>query len=113
MLLGQAPWQSPHQTVVTDIEESVLGSADVGHHHVVGGRATVFVLLAGEDVEGGHVDLGMSVLSSLGSGGIDDLARSILDDDVSTLLDGRALSGVREGSSGFSHDCFGREKETH
>jgi len=40
-------------------------AADVGHIHVVGGRAKIFELLAREDVDGDEVDLGVAVLARL------------------------------------------------
>lgn len=45
--------------------ELVLLATDVGNVHVVGGRAQLFELLAGEDVDGNQVNLGVSVLASL------------------------------------------------
>merc|ERR1719353_1575139 len=54
--------------------------------HVVGGRRDILLLGASEDVEGDHVDLGVTVLTSLGSGGLHDLAGTVLDDDERPLL---------------------------
>ena len=45
--------------------ELVFLATDVGHVHVVGGRAQFFQLLAGEDVDGDEMDLGVAVLASL------------------------------------------------
>lgn len=81
--------------------ELVLLAADVGHVHVVGGGAQLFQLLRGEDVDGDQVDLGVTVLASLGGGHLDDLARAVLDDNESVLPQGRALHGVGGGGTGI------------
>lgn len=80
--------------VPIDTYELVFATGDVGDIHVVGGRAEIFVLLLGEDVEGDKVDLGVTVLASLGGGHIDDLAGTALDDNVTVLAQSRALHGV-------------------
>lgn len=67
----------------------------------MGGRAKFFELLAGEDVEGNQVDLGVTVLASLGGRHIDDLAGAVLDDDETVLSQGRTLHGVGERSAGI------------
>lgn len=71
------------EEIVVDVRELVLSASDVGHVHVVGGGAEILELLSGEDVDGDQVDLGVSVLSSLGGAHLDNLARAALDDDVS------------------------------
>jgi hypothetical protein len=60
----------------------------------VGGGAEIFELLAGEDVNGDQMDLGVTVLSGLGGGHLDDLAGAVLDADETVLPQGRALHGV-------------------
>lgn len=77
-----------------DTYELVFATADVGDVHVVGGRAKIFVLLLGEDVEGDEVDLGVTVLTSLGGRHIDDLAGTALDDNVTVLAQGGTLHRV-------------------
>lgn len=67
-----------------------LATSDVGDIHVVGGRAQLLKLLAGEDVDGDQVDLGVTVLASLGGGHVNDLARAVLDADVAVLAQSRA-----------------------
>lgn len=57
------------------------------------GRAEIFQFLAGEDVDGNQVDLGVTVLASLGGRHFDDFARAVLDDDEAVLPQGRALHG--------------------
>lgn len=79
----------------------VLLAQDVGDVHVVGGWAELLQLLAGEDVDGSQMDLGVSVLSSLGGGHVDDLARAVLDADETVLSQGRALHWVGGGGAGI------------
>ena len=67
----------------------------MGDVHVVGGGRQILQLLAGEDVKGDQVDLGVAVLAGLGSRHVDDLARAALDDNVAVLPQRRALH--REG----------------
>ena len=54
--------------------ELVLATGDVGDVHVVGGRAKLLKLLAGEDVEGDEMDLGVTVLASLRGRHLNNLA---------------------------------------
>ena len=58
---------------VVDVDELVLLTLDVGDVHVVGRGRDVLKLLAGEDVDGDKVDLGVTVLAGLGGGHVDDL----------------------------------------
>ena len=67
----------------------------------MGGRAEIFQLLLGEDVDGDQMDLGVTVLSGLGGGHLDNLARAVLDDDEAVLPQGRTLHGVRLGGTGI------------
>lgn len=62
----------------------------------MGRRAEIFELLASEDVNGDQVNLGVTVLASLGGRHVHDLAGTALDDDKAVLSQGRALH--REGS---------------
>ena len=80
--------------------ELVLAAGDVGDVHVVGGRAEIFELLAGEDVDGDEMDLGVTVLAGLGGRHVDDLAGAALDTDEAVLAEGRALHGVRRRRAG-------------
>lgn len=82
------------ETVVGDIEELVFTTGDVGNVHVVGGGRKIFQLLAGEDIEGNDVNLGVTVLASLGGRHINDLAGTTLDDNVTVLSQSGALHGV-------------------
>lgn len=76
----------------------VLLAGDVGDVHVVGGGREILKLLAGEDVGGDKMNLGVTVLASLGGRHVDDLAGAALDDDVTVLAQSRALHG--EGGRG-------------
>lgn len=76
----------------------VLLAGDVGDVHVVGGGGQILQLLASEDINGDDVDLGVTVLASLGGRHVDDLARAALDDNVTVLPQSRALHG--EGGRG-------------
>lgn len=67
-----------------------LATGDVRDIHVVGGGAKLLKLLAGEDVNGDQVDLGVTVLASLGGGHVDDLAGTVFDADVAVLAKSRA-----------------------
>lgn len=68
----------------------------------MGGGAQLLKLLAGEDVDGDQVDLGVTVLASLGGGHVDDLARAVLDADEAVLAQSRALHGEGGGSTSIS-----------
>ena len=52
-------------------------------------------------IDGDKVDLGVTVLASLGGGHVNDLARAVLDDDETVLPQSRALHGVGLGSTGI------------
>ena len=67
----------------------------------MGGRGQVLELLAGEDVDGDQVDLGVTVLAGLGGGHVDDLARAVLDDDVTVLPQSGTLHRVGGGGTGI------------
>ncbi len=79
------------QETVVDIQQRIFGTVDVGDIHVVSGRRNIFQLLASEDVNGDHVDLGVTVLASLGGRHIDNLTGTTLDDNVTVLSQGRTL----------------------
>lgn len=78
----------------------VLAARDVRDVHVVGGRGQILQLLAGEDVDGDHVDLGVTVLARLRGGHFHDLAWATLDDDVAVLPQGRTLHRERGRRTG-------------
>lgn len=65
---------SPNPRVLlTNVDQLVLGAADVGDVHVVRRRRDVFVLLGSEDVDGDKVNLGVTVLARLGRRHVHDL----------------------------------------
>lgn len=68
----------------------------------MGGGAEILELLASEDIDGNQVNLGVTVLASLGGGHVDDLARAVLDADEAVLSEGRALHGERQRRTGVS-----------
>jgi hypothetical protein len=97
--LGKGPCQQSSISFASKSSHQLIFLAgDVGDIHVVGGGAKFFKLLAGEDVDGDEMDLGVAVLASLGSRHIDDLARTVLDHNEAVLPQGRALHG--EGGRG-------------
>lgn len=67
----------------------------------MGGWAQFFKLLPGEDIDGGKMDLGVTVLSSLGGAHINDLARTVFDDDEAVLSQSRALDRIRLRRTGI------------
>ena len=67
----------------------------------MGGGRQILELLAGEDVNGDQVDLGVTVLAGLGGRHVDNLAGTALDDDVAVLSQGRTLHGVGGGGTGI------------
>ena len=67
----------------------------------MGGGAEIFELLGSEDVNGNQMDLGVTVLSGLGGGHLDNLAGTVLDDDEAVLPQGRALHGEGLRSTGI------------
>ena len=74
-----------------------FATADVGDIHVVGRRTKVFELLAGKDVDGDEMHLGVAVLARLGGGHFHDLARTAFDDDETILPQGRTLHRIGGG----------------
>lgn len=51
----------------------------------MGGRAEILEFLASKDVDGDEVNLGVTVLTGLGGGHVDDLAGTVLDNDKTVL----------------------------
>lgn len=88
------------EETVLDVKELEFLPPNVGDVHVVGGGRNVFKLLAGEDVDGDKVDLGVTVLTSLGSGHVNDLARPALDNNVTVLPESGTLHREGLGSPG-------------
>ncbi len=85
-------------------DQLVFLALNVRDVHVVGGGAEIFEFLAGEDVDGDEMDLGVTVLAGLGGGHVDDLAGTALDDDKSVLSQGGTLHRI--GGRGASIDAL-------
>ena len=81
--------------------ELVFLAADVGNVHVMSGRAKIFQLLAGEDVNGNEMDLGVAVFAGLRGRHFDDLAGAVLDADETVLPQGGTLHGVGGRGTGI------------
>lgn len=79
----------------------VLLAGDDWDIHVVGRWAKLLKLLAGEDINGDQVDLGVSVLAGLGGRHVDNLTWTGLDADESVLSQGRTLHWVGGGRAGI------------
>lgn len=73
--------------------QGVFLARNVRNVHVVSRWGKILQLLAGEDVFSNEMNLGVSMLSRLRGGHVDDLARTLLDENVSTLPQGRTLHG--------------------
>jgi hypothetical protein len=72
----------------------VFLAGDVGHIHIVSGRAKLFQLLTSEDVNRDKVDLGVAMFPSLGGRHIDNFAGTVFNNNETVLPQGRALHGV-------------------
>ena len=70
-------------------------SRDIRDIHIMGRGAKFFQLFSGENVNRNKMDLGVTMFSSLRGGHVDNLARTVLDDNESVLSQGRALHRVR------------------
>lgn len=62
------------EAISRDVHKGVLHTLHERDVSGVGGRNNIFILLASENVNGGEVALGVTVLSSLGCGNSGDLA---------------------------------------
>ena len=79
----------------------VLATRDVRNVHVVGGRAKILQLLAGEDVDSDQMHLGVTVLAGLGRRHLNDLAWAVLDHHETVLPQGRTLHWEGGGRAGI------------
>lgn len=100
VVLGVTVSGHQRQETVVNVQQLVVLSRNVRNLHVVGRWGQVLQLLASEDVNGDQVDLGVTVLTGLGGGHVDNLTRSALDDNVTVLSQSRTLHW--EGQSGTS-----------
>jgi len=101
VVTGVASIVHQRQEAVLNIKQLEVPTLDVWHFHVVCGWTDVFEFLAGENVEGDHVDFGVTVLAGLGGGHLDNLAGTALDHDESVLPECRALHGEGLGRTGI------------
>jgi len=90
------------EETVVDVDKLVFNAVDVGDIHVVGGWTDIFQFLSGKDIDSNEMDFCVTVLPSLGSGHVNDLAWSAFDDDMSVFPQGRALHRESEGRAGAS-----------
>ena len=74
--------------------ELVLLAANVGHVHVVSGRAQIFQLFAGEDINSNQMDFSMAVLAGFGGTHFHNLAGTLFDNNMTILTESGALHGV-------------------
>lgn len=85
-----------------DVNQLVVYPLDGGNIHVVGGRAHIFMLLVGKDVDANQVNLGMSVLAGLGGGHLHNFAGMSLQHNIPVLTQSRALHRVGGGGAGLA-----------
>lgn len=71
--------------VAFNVDNFPLGTVDNGNSGTVGRGNHIFVLFASENVGGGKVALGVTVLSRLGDGNVEDLAGLSLNHHVSMV----------------------------
>ncbi|EEQ41625.1 eukaryotic translation initiation factor 5A [Clavispora lusitaniae ATCC 42720] len=102
VVLGVTVVGHQRQETVVNVQQLVLGSGHVWNLHVVGGWRQVFQLLTSENVGGNQVDLGVTVLTSLGGGHVDNLTWSTLDDNVTVLSQSRTLHWEGQSGTGIS-----------
>jgi len=95
IILGGAVISHQVEETFIDVDKLIFITEDVRDIHVVGGRRDIFHFFAGEDVDGYKVDFGVTVLTGLRGGHLNDLAGTALDDDVPVLAKGRALHRER------------------
>ncbi len=69
--------------ITINIDNFPLGTVDNGDSGTMGRRNHIFILFSSENVSGSKVTLGMTVLSSLGDGNVENLAGMSLDHHVS------------------------------
>jgi len=84
------------QKTIINVSQAVFLPLNVRDVHVVCRWADIFQFFTRENVDGDEMDLGMSVLSSLGSRHIDDFAGAAFYDDMAVFAESRTLHGVGE-----------------
>lgn len=79
----------------------VFLTLNIGNIHVMSGRTKFFELLVREDIYCDEMNLGMTMLASLGGTHVHDFAGAAFDDDVTVLAKSRALHGISSGGAGI------------
>lgn len=100
VVLGVTISGHQRQETIVNVQQLVVASGHVWHVHVVGGWGQIFVLLASEDVDTNQVHLGVTVLTGLGGGHVDNLTWSTLDNNVSVLSQCGTLLWEGQSSTG-------------
>ena len=90
-------------TILLDVDDLPVGAGDDGDGSAVGAGDHILELLAGEDVGGDEVALGMAVLAGLGDGDGNDLAGLALDHDVSAYLRRRDMNRSVRKAEGYMY----------
>ena len=93
-------------SAILNIDNLPVGTVDNGDGGTVGGGNHIFVLLSSEDIGGDKVTLGVTVLSSLGDGDGEDLARLSLDHHVSVGCRNVETQGNRVSARCQHHYTF-------
>ena len=73
-------------TILPNINNLPLGTVNDGDSSSMRGGDHILKLLTGEDIGGGEVTFGVTVLSGLGDGDVEDLAGLSLDHDVAVEI---------------------------
>ena len=72
--------------VVLDVDEGIILAVNEWNLDIMGGWEVSFVTAASEEIGTGDTSLGVTVLSGLGFGDIDNTAWATLDEDIAALL---------------------------
>jgi hypothetical protein len=91
-----------HVALIVDVNESVLLLGLERSINVVTGGECALVFVGSEDINTGDHGLGGTVLSGLGSGETNDLARVTLDHDEGTVLEATSLNLLNTSGTGVS-----------
>jgi len=92
--------QKADKSIFRNVNQLILNTVNMWNVTVVRRRNNILKLLSSENVNSNKVALGMAMLPSLGSGDLNNLAGTVLDDDVAVLADGAGLLRVRLGGAG-------------
>lgn len=101
IILGVTIWGHQWQETVINVQQLEFLSSDVWDFHIVGGWRQILQFLTSEDINGNQVDLGVTVLTGLGGGHVNNLTWSTLDDNVTVLSQSRTLHWEGQSSTGI------------